>query len=63
LAALRAEIDAANTRADEYSALVKQLESGHIQKDHELHSLQSKVDLLEKQLDKTENQLQTATSK
>jgi tropomyosin len=63
LAALRAEIDHANTRADEYTATVKQLESEHIQKDHDLHSLQSKVKLMEAQLEKTENQIQTASAK
>ncbi|KAI9342989.1 hypothetical protein BD770DRAFT_422005 [Pilaira anomala] len=62
LAALRAEIDNANARSDEHTATLKQLETDHIQKDHELHSLQSKVKSLEKQLDKTEAELQTATA-
>ncbi|KAI9244600.1 hypothetical protein EDC94DRAFT_572290 [Helicostylum pulchrum] len=61
LAALRAETDNANARSDEYTATLKQLETDHIQKDHELHSLQSKVKLLEKKLDTTESELQTAS--
>ncbi|KAI8090619.1 hypothetical protein BDF21DRAFT_333609 [Thamnidium elegans] len=61
LAALRAETDNANARSDEYTATLKQLETDHIQKDHELHSLQSKVKLLENKLDKTESELQTAS--
>lgn len=63
MAALRAEIDSANMRADEYKASVKQLEGEHIQKDHDLHSVRSKVKLLESQLDKTENQIQATSAK
>lgn len=60
---LRAEIDQANAKADEYKQIVNQLESDHIQKDHELHSLQQKVKLLEDQLEKTEVKLKTASTK
>lgn len=63
MAALRAEIDQANAKADEYKQIVNQLESDHIQKDHELHSLQQKVKLLEDQLEKTEVKLKTASTK
>lgn len=63
LAALRAEIDQANAKADEYKLAVKQLESDHIQKDHELHSLQQKVKSMEDQLEKTEIELKTASTK
>ncbi|KAG2235594.1 hypothetical protein INT48_002368 [Thamnidium elegans] len=65
LAALRAETDNANARSDEYTATLKQLETDHIQKDHELHSLQSKdadlrVEELEKNATKLEQELEAA---
>lgn len=63
LATLRAEIDQANAKADEYKLTMKQLESDHIQKDHELHSLQQKVKTMEDQLEKTEIELKTASNK
>jgi len=63
LATLRAEIDQANAKADEYKLTLKQLESDHIQKDHELHSLQQKVKGMEDQLEKTESNLKIASAK
>lgn len=60
---LRAEIDQANAKADEYRHIVNQLESDHIQKDHEIYSLQQKVKLIENQLNKTEVKLKSASAK
>ncbi|KAI9488133.1 hypothetical protein BDB00DRAFT_884950 [Zychaea mexicana] len=54
LTSLRGEVEAANTRADDAEARVKQLEAEHTQKDHELSSLESRVKLLQEQLDKAE---------
>ncbi|KAG2190344.1 hypothetical protein INT46_011599 [Mucor plumbeus] len=62
LAVLRAEIDQANAKADEYRHIVNQLESDHIQKDHEIYSLQQKVKLIENQLNKTEVKLKSASA-
>ncbi|CAO3698437.1 unnamed protein product [Rhizopus stolonifer] len=61
LSQLRAEAEAANAAGDEYTNIIKQLENEDIQKDHEITSLQSKTELLEKNLEKTENELNTVT--
>ncbi|KAI7879246.1 hypothetical protein K492DRAFT_131649, partial [Lichtheimia hyalospora FSU 10163] len=61
LSQLRAEVEAANTRADEAEAKVKKLEDEHIQKEHETSSLESRVKLLQEQLDKAESDFKEAS--
>lgn len=63
LSQLRAEVEAANARADEAEAKVKKLEEEHIQKEHETSSLESRVKLLQEQLDKAESDFKEASEK
>lgn len=63
LSQLRAEVEAANVRADEAEAKVKKLEEEHIQKEHETSSLESRVKLLQEQLDKAESDFKEASEK
>ena len=60
---LRSEVEAANIRADDAEARVKQLEAEHIQKDHDLSSLESRVKLLQEQLDKAEIDFKESSEK
>ncbi|KAI8994771.1 hypothetical protein BDB01DRAFT_841125 [Pilobolus umbonatus] len=62
LAELRAEADTANAKADEYSALIKQLELDHISKFHDIRSLTSKAKQLEAELEKAEDALKTTSN-
>lgn len=56
-------MEAANARADEAEAKVKKLEEEHIQKEHETSSLESRVTLLQEQLDKAESDFKEASEK
>ncbi|KAG0239401.1 tropomyosin [Mortierella sp. GBAus27b] len=52
---LRNEVDAANTRADEFEAKVRLLKSEHLQKDHEIASLKNQLRTKDETLLRTED--------
>lgn len=60
---MRAEIDTANTQAEEAAARAKQLETEDIRKGHEQKSLDLRVKSLQEQLDKKQSQHQQMIEK
>ncbi|KAG1145628.1 hypothetical protein G6F37_001241 [Rhizopus arrhizus] len=63
LNSLRAKVEAATATGDEYAEIIKQLETQDIQRHHEINSLQSKIELLERTLEKTESELKVTSLK
>ncbi|KAI9314313.1 hypothetical protein BX666DRAFT_1862927 [Dichotomocladium elegans] len=61
LASLRSEIETANARASKAGEKVNELEADHEKKDDLMSDLQSRIKLLEEQLEKAEADLKEAT--